>query len=183
MIQEDLLLRVISKINSLGIPYMMTGGVAVIFFGRPRLTHDFDLVIEMRDADIPELVKLFQDDFYVSEEAILEALKKRSMFNIIHFDSGIKVDFWLLQRDEFDRTRFERKKLHSYGNLDMYVSAPEDVILKKLLWYKESDIQKHRDDALGILEVQKKLDMDYLEHWAGRLSVKNLFHELLRLMN
>ena len=46
MIQEDLLVRVVDKINKLNILYMITGGIAVIFFGKPRLTHDFDYLKE-----------------------------------------------------------------------------------------------------------------------------------------
>ena len=46
MIQEDLLVRVVDRINKLNIPYMITGGIAVIFFGKPRLTHDFDSLKE-----------------------------------------------------------------------------------------------------------------------------------------
>jgi len=182
MIQEDLLIKVIDRLNQLEISYMMTGGIAVIFFGKPRLTHDFDIVAEIDAKQIPELVHAFENEFYVSQEAIKTALNNRSMFNVIHFDSGIKVDFWLLKDDEFDRKRFERKQKHVYAGRDIFFSSPEDIILKKILWFKESEIQKHLDDAFDVLEIQTNLDMDYLKEWAEKLSVQTLLDELVRML-
>ena len=180
MIQEDLLIKVTDKLRWLKIPYMLTGGIAVIFYGRPRLTHDFDLVVTIKPEQIPSLMKAFQDEFYISQEAIQNALDTRSMFNMIHFDSGIKVDFWIIQVSEFDRKRFERRKKHGYGGKEICFSSPEDVILIKILWFKESEIQKHLEDALGILEIQRNLDFDYLKTWADKLGTQGLLKGLLK---
>jgi len=180
MIQEDLLIKVTDKLRRLKIPYMITGGIAVIFYGRPRLTHDFDLVVTIKPEQISSLMKAFQDEFYISQEAIQNALDTQSMFNMIHFDSGIKVDFWIFQASEFDRKRFERKQKHSYGGKEICFSSPEDVILKKILWFKESEIQKHLEDAFGILEIQQNLDFDYLKIWADKLGIQGLLKGLLK---
>jgi hypothetical protein len=180
MIQEDLLIKVTDKLHQLKIPYMMTGGIAVIFYGRPRLTHDFDLVVMLKPEQIPSLIKAFKDEFYISQEAIQNALNTQSMFNLIHFDSGIKVDFWIIQDSEFDRKRFERRKKHGYGGREIYFSSPEDIILKKILWFKESEIQKHLEDAFGILEIQQNLDFNYLKKWADRLGIQDLLKGLLK---
>lgn len=180
MIQEDLLVKVIDKINSLNIPYMITGGIAVIFFGKPRLTHDFDIVVEIQSNQIRGIVETFEKDFYISSESIQEAIEHHSMFNIIHFDSGIKIDFWMLRNDAFDMKRFERRQRHIYSGREIVFSSSEDTILKKLLWYKESDIEKHLEDAGGILQLQQNLDLDYLKEWAKKLTVGTLLDELLR---
>ncbi len=179
MIQEDLLVKVIDRINSLKIPYMITGGIAVIFFGKPRLTHDFDIVVEIKSDQIQPLVETFGKDFYISAESIRDALDHHSMFNMIHFDSGIKVDFWMLRDVEFDKKRFERRQRHTYTGREIVFSSPEDIILKKLLWFKESEIEKHLEDALGILEIQQNLDIDYLKEWAKKLTVQTLLGKLL----
>lgn len=181
MVQEDLLIKVLDKINQLRIPYMITGGIASIFYGKPRLTHDFDIVVKIEKKDIPNLVTIFKDEFYVSSEAIQNAIKNCSMFNIIHLDSGIKIDFWLLKYDEFDRKRFERRQRHVYSGRDIFFSSPEDVILQKLDWLKESEIQKHFDDALDVFEIQKDLDMDYLKVWAKKLSIQDLLDDILSM--
>ena len=183
MIQEDLLIRIADAMHKMKIPYMMTGGIATIFYGRPRLTHHFDLVLEMGPEHVPILRDTFGDEFYLDEKAIREALNNHSMFNLIHFDSGIKVDFWLLQDDVFDRKRFERRQVHRISGREIVFSSPEDMILKKLLWFKESEIEKHLDDTLGILEIQQNLDLHYLETWAEKLKIQILFKELLDEMS
>ncbi|MBS3819952.1 hypothetical protein KGY73_10690 [bacterium] len=178
MIQEDLLVKLVDRIHTLHIPYMMTGGIAAIFYGKPRLTHDFDLIIEMDFHRIPELVNEFKNDFYIDKEAVQQAVQHQKMFNLIHFDSGIKVDFWMVKDEEFDKTRFERRQEHTYKGRKVYFTTPEDIILIKLVWFKNSQIHKHREDAVGILEVQKGLDEGYLKKWAERLSVKKLLREI-----
>ena len=182
MVQEDLLIKVIDKINQLRIPYMITGGIASIFYGKPRLTHDFDIIVDIEEKDISKLVTIFKDEFYVSSEVIQNAIENRSMFNIIHFDSGMKVDFWLLKNDEFDRKRFERRQRHVYSGREIFFSTPEDIILKKLVWFKESEIQKHFDDALDVSEIQKDLDMDYITVWAKKLSIQALLDDILSMI-
>lgn len=179
MVQEDLLIKVIQRINKLRIPYMITGGIACIFYGKPRLTHDFDLVVEIEEKNITNITSVFKDEFYVSPEAIQNAIKYRSMFNIIHFDSGIKIDFWMLKEGEFERTAFKRRQKHVYSKKDVFFSSAEDIILNKLLWFKESEIQKHFEDAMSVYEIQKKLDLNYLKEWAGRLSIGALLEEIL----
>ena len=178
MIQEDLLVRIADTMHKMKVPYMITGGIATILYGRPRLTHHFDLVLEMGPQHIPILKDVFGDEFYVDEKAIRKVLANHSMFNLIHFDSGIKVDFWLLQDDEYDRKRFGRRQKHKVSGREITFSSPEDMILKKLSWFKESEIDKHLDDALGILEVQQNLDLPYLKKWAEKLEIQGLFQQL-----
>lgn len=179
MIQEELLLKVVDELNKISIPYMVAGGIAVIFYGRPRLTHDFDIIVEISPDQAKKLAESFKEDFHVDEEAIQEALEKGSMFNLIHPDSGIKIDFWLVEDDPYDKKRFERRQKHLYSGQEIFFSSPEDLILKKLQWFTESEIEKHLDDAFGILEVQQHLDLDYLKEWAEKLNIHDLLNELL----
>ncbi len=172
MIQKDFFTRVMDKIAALNIPYMITGGVATIFYGKPRVTHDIDLVVEVKEGLISKIEELFREGFYVSDRAIKNAISHKSMFNIIHPETGIKIDFWILQDTKYDRERFNRRKREKIFQKDVYITAPEDAIIKKLLWYKESDIDKHIDDALGILQIQYgRLDYSYIEKWVKELGV------------
>ena len=179
MIQQDILINAVNKITELGVPYMLTGGVAALFYGKPRMTHDIDVVIEIDRSHIPRITQVFGEGFYVSEEAIREALVYKSMFNVIHVESGIKIDFWIKEDNEYDLQRFSRRQKHTVSGHEMFFSSPEDTILKKLLWYKDSEIDKHLDDARGILQVQNEnLDFGYLRKWANSLSVANLLNQL-----
>ena len=179
MILEDILINTIKKINKLDIPYMLTGGVAVIFYGKPRMTHDIDVVVEIDQTHIPKIIKLFKKEFYVSEEAINESVMHKSMFNIINLDSGIKIDFWIRNDNEYDIERFNRRQKYMISGNEIFFSSPEDIILKKLLWYKDSQIDKHLDDTFGILQIQNEnLDYKYIKKWSTKLSVSNLLNQL-----
>jgi hypothetical protein len=158
---------------------MLTGGVAVIFYGKPRMTHDIDVVVEIDQTHIPKIIKLFKKEFYVSEEAINESVMHKSMFNIINLDSGIKIDFWIRNDNEYDIERFNRRQKYMISGNEIFFSSPEDIILKKLLWYKDSQIDKHLDDTFGILQIQNEnLDYKYIKKWSTKLSVSNLLNQL-----
>src|SRR5205807_8462038 len=79
------------------------------------------------------LLAVFSDpDYYLSESSVREAVERRSMFNLLAFAEGDKVDFWLLTSEPFDRSRFERRRIVDVSGMKLKVSTPEDTILAKL---------------------------------------------------
>ncbi|MBC7334210.1 MAG: hypothetical protein H5T85_07140, partial [Actinobacteria bacterium] len=122
------------------------------------------------------------EKYYVTKEAILEALDKKSSFNVIDLESGDKIDFWILTYSDFDSSRFSRRKKIKFLDFYIYISTPEDTILEKLLWSKISGgSQKHFTDALRVYEVQKEtLDLAYLNSWVDRLKISDLWNEILK---
>ena len=54
-----------ARLEKVGVPYMVTGSVAGMIYGEPRLTHDVDIVCELDDAAIDRLPSLFPgEEFY-----------------------------------------------------------------------------------------------------------------------
>ena len=181
MSQQELLKRVIAVLQSLGIEYMTTGSVVSSLQGEPRSTHDIDIVIVMPPSATGKLIQAFPPpDFFLSEAAIRDAIQQRSMFNLLSLTDGEKVDFWMLTDEPFDQSRFARKQAITVLNLEFNVSAPEDTILAKLRWAELSGgSEKQFIDALRVYEVQEKsLDLDYLNEWAKRLNVEQLWRRL-----
>ena len=89
----ELLERVVQTLERLRIPYLVTGSVASMAYGEPRLTNDIDLVAGVTDQHVVGLLAAFPSDaFYLSEEAIREAIRYQTQFNVIHPASGLKVD-------------------------------------------------------------------------------------------
>ena len=182
MSQSELLKKVISALNQSGIGYMVTGSVASSLQGEPRSTHDIDLVVAIRKSDARRLVEFFPpSDFYIDEQAILDAIDQKNVFNLIDVKSGYKVDFWILTDDSFDHSRFSRRQEEELKGLIIQVSTPEDTILAKLRWAKLSGgSEKQFTDALRVYEVQLvRLDLDYLKKWADLLSVGPLLERLM----
>lgn len=160
---------------------MVTGSVASSLQGEPRATHDIDLVVEISAHQIDKLLKAFPSpEFYLSAEAVREAVRSRGMFNLISVAEGDKVDFWLLTEEPFDQSRFARKYVEEVFGIPLNVSRPEDTILQKLKWAAISGgSSKLYTDALRVLEVQHGvLDLEYLEAWANRLGVAELWNRL-----
>lgn len=109
---HELLKYVTETLESLGIQYFVTDSIASIFYGEPRFTNDIDIVADIEEKHIPQLLKSFpEDQFYLSKDAISDAIKHRYQFNIIHPASGLKVDIIIRKRDdEFDNSRFKRSR-------------------------------------------------------------------------
>src|SRR5690242_18304044 len=82
---EILVLKLIAeRLDSAGIPYMVSGSVAMSFYANPRMTRDVDIVVELRPADVPRLKALFDADFALDEDEAKDAIARRSLFNVIH---------------------------------------------------------------------------------------------------
>lgn len=164
------------------IPYMITGAWSVIYYARPRASHDIDFVVEIDTADTDRVLtamKKLPTEYSVQPHAVREAIQQKSMFNIIHLPTYLKLDFWLLQPDEFDTIRFRRRKRIRLLDQPMMIATPEDTILKKLLWYREAKIEKHLIDAAFVYQIQKeKLDTTYLMKWAKKLGVTRTLKQL-----
>jgi len=181
--QEELLKEITSLLIRTHIPYMVTGALSVIFYGRPRASHDIDFVIEAKEDDIDKIIKAFSalthGEFIIDHYLIQDAIVHRQMFNVLHLPTVLKLDFWILKDDEFDRQRFQRRKTLNVFGQKMTFASPEDTILIKLLWYKESKIEKHLIDAAFVYQIQgKKLDELYLKNWAKKQNTTKLLKEL-----
>ena len=179
MEQQELLLRTVEILENLKIPYMVTGSFAVNFYGIPRTTHDIDLVVQIRFSDADRLVQQFPSDFYSDAQMIRQAIEHQFMFNVIDPASGLKIDFWILKRDPYDAERFRRRREQVILGRKISTPSPEDVILSKLIWYKEAQTDKHLNDARGVWELQKEiLDQAYLHLWAEKLAVAKWLEQL-----
>jgi hypothetical protein len=181
MSQQELLTRVVQVLGGAAVDYMLTGSIVSSFQGNPRSTHDIDIVVQLPPSGVQALLAAFPAPrFYLDEASMRGAVARRDMFNLLDADSGYKVDFWMLTDDAFDRERFARKTAEVIDGLSVNVSRPEDTILMKLKWSRDSGgSAKQFLDAKDVYEVQfGVLDQDHLDRWARQLGVEQ---ELARL--
>ena len=173
---------VIKVLEQLEIPYMVVGGFAAIFYGEPRLTIDMDIVVDMKWNHIGPFVAAFPiPDYYVSEEGIRDSLQRRYPFNVIQPTTGAKVDLVPLPRDPFTRAAFQRRQRMEYdeaGHSATFITA-EDIIVAKLIAYRETESDKHLRDARGVLMMQwGALDLEAIRRSARASGVLEQFEEL-----
>ncbi len=181
MSQPELLTRLLQILRDLGIESMITGSYASSLQGEPRLTHDIDLVVSLSPESAAQLIDRFPpDNFYISKQSVDEALRLKTMFNVVEYASGDKIDFHLLTDDPFDLSRFRRRRKADILGTEIEVSTPEDTILMKLRWAELSGgSEKQFRDALRVYEVQHgRLDMTYIDDWAARLNLVDAWRRL-----
>ena len=176
----DLVRRIARLLDGLHVAHHFTGSVASSWYGQPRATVDIDVVIDADDEKLTALAAVLEPDFYVSREAMREAIEHRSSFNAISLDSPFKVDFFMAGSRPFDREAFRRSAEHALdetGQSPVRLLSPEDTILRKLEWFRhggEVSEQQWRD-VLGMLVVRRgQLDDPYLESWAAELNLGDL---------
>lgn len=181
MEQSDLLRFTVTAIEKLGLHYFVTGSTATIFYGEPRFTNDIDIVVDLPAGRVAAFCGCFPaEDFYVSEEAALAAVKSKGQFNIIHPASGFKVDVIVPEASEFNESRFIRvRRINAADNFDANFASPEDAILKKMDYYQQGGSEKHLRDITGILASGRQaIDERYIGTWSQKLGLIDIWREI-----
>lgn len=185
MEQFDLRAHVVEVLERLGLEYFITGSVAATYYGEPRFTNDIDIVVRLSGESVLAFCAQFPSpEFYVSEDAARQAVRSRGQFNIIHPDSGFKVDVIVPSDTPFDRSRFSRKQRGHADQTHAFFASPEDVILKKMQYYREGGSEKHIRDITGILKLSgDRLDAPYIREWAVQLGLTDIWETILLKIN
>jgi hypothetical protein len=183
MDQSEFFRLVVDALEELQIPYMVVGSFASGAYGEPRMTQDIDIVVNLRYGDAEELGKRFAPpDFYLNTQSAKQAIRTCGQFNIIHGASGNKVDLMLLRDSAWNAKQFERRKrLEIITGREASIATPEDIILSKMLWYKEGGSEKHLRDITGMLTIsENQIDFDYVANWSKKLEVEDVWQAVLR---
>jgi hypothetical protein len=180
--EEEALGAVVRALDLLAIPYMVTGSVASSYHGRPRATHDADIVIDPSLLQIVPLVEaLTSGGFYVELERAQDAVRRRAQFNAIETQNACKMDFIVRKDRPFSRMELSRRERVDLASTSgVAIATPEDTILSKLEWAKKGGgSERQMDDASGIVELNPELDREYVERWAAELGVSELWREII----
>jgi hypothetical protein len=175
---------VIHIFEKLSIPYYIGGSIASSIFGMARATMDVDIVADIDSHQIPPLKKHLENDYYIDEGMIKEAIRKKSSFNLIHLETVLKIDVFIYKDEPYQRSVFQRKLKDTLEedsrDTVFYFSSPEDTIINKLIWYKLGGEVSERQwlDVIGVIKVQRDLlDKDYLKDWSQRMQILGLLEK------
>jgi len=180
--QLELLKTVVGVLESLGIRYAIVGSWGSGAWGEARFTNDIDIAVELTEDDAGKLAGAFPlPEYYISAEAARDAARLSRMFNLTHPTSGIKVDFMVVGRDEWERSQLSRRReLPLGGGFSAYVAAPEDIIIGKLRYYRLGGSDKHLRDITGMMKVSgEMIDRAYVARWAEKLGLSDIWHAIL----
>jgi hypothetical protein len=170
MPEVDPVLVFVTRLNQLEARYMVTGSVASIAYGEPRLTHDIDIVVELDRIQAGRLALSFPaPDFYCPPIDIIRLELARECgghFNIIHQGTGFKADIYPLGQDPWSAWGLSRSRRFLLEGIPMILAPPEYVITRKLEYFQEGGSEKHLRDIRSILRVSRALlNLEELERW------------------
>jgi len=177
-----------NRLDEMDLRYMVTGAVASILYGEPRLTHDIDLVVEMTKESVNEIAQAFpSDQFYCPPIEIIRLEITRPLrghFKLIHHATGFKADVYLTGQDELHRWAMSKRKQIQLGSTSVWVAPPEYVILRKLEYYREGKSEKHLRDIAGMVELSsEQIDTQALENKVKDLSLEKEWKEAQRIVS
>lgn len=176
---------VVTALRDLQIRHYIGGSVASSFHGAARSTMDVDLVCELPANRIPEFVSRFGTDYYLSEPAIRDAVRRKSCFNLIHLPTSFKVDVFVSRERPFDQASMSRATLERLGGtstIEVPIATAEDSIISKLEWYRKTNETSERqwDDVTRLMALLgETADVDYLREQAESTGVTDLLTQLL----
>jgi hypothetical protein len=176
---------VVETLEALGRRYRVGGSVASSALGVPRSTLDVDIVCDLSEDDIQRFVSLLSNAYYVDADMIRDAIRRRASFNVVHLETMIKVDVFVAKSGPYDRIALSRviRKSLDESSQTYDLATPEDVILRKLEWFRLGDEVSERQwrDVIGVLQVQREaIDRAYLDHWATQLGLDDLLARAVR---
>jgi hypothetical protein len=167
----------VTRLERAGVPYMLTGLIALSYYAQPRMTRDIDLVVELSKRDPKSLAALFTPDYYVAEADVTRALATSGMFNILHLGKLVKLELIVRKDTAYRRHEFERRKRVPMPGFEAWIVSREDLILSKLAWGRDSGSELQMRDVQALLA--SGADRQYLERWAKELSVEELLRKNL----
>jgi Nucleotidyl transferase AbiEii toxin, Type IV TA system len=185
MEQIELIRHAVKTLDTLAVPYAIVGSWGSGIYGEPRFTRDIDIVLDLNLALVTQFCAAFPNgEFYLSEAAVRDAVRTRLQFNMIHPGSGNKVDFILTRPDSWNSGQLQRRRRIELRlgpeAFDVYVAAPEDVILGKLWYFAEGGGDRHLRDIAGILRVTGDgVNRAEVERWATKLGYLEIWQQIV----
>ena len=171
-------------LEDLGVRWFLGGSLASSIHGVPRATFDVDIMADFRPRHVRPLLRALGDEWYADENAIQEAIRERSSFNLIHLHTAIKVDVFIPKLRRFDGGEFARSQRITLegSDFDARICCAEDIVIAKLEWYRLGGEASERQwgDILGVLRLNAgKLDLDLIRSNAAELGVADLLEKAL----
>ncbi|MEM1304227.1 MAG: hypothetical protein AAGG46_04990 [Planctomycetota bacterium] len=172
----------VETLEQLGIEYALVGSLASSTLGEARFTNDIDIVLRLDVFDAARLCDAFPEpEFAYLKSAVIQEVERNGQFNIVHPSTSNKIDFMLVGDSEWSNRQLERRLRRDVLDAgSCYVAAPEDIILGKLLYYREGGSEKHLRDITGILRRSGEIvNEGYITQHAKELGLTDEWQSIV----
>jgi hypothetical protein len=176
---QPTLSKLTAVLDRLRIRYHLTGGIATVAYGEPRMTQDVDLVLD------PDRVLAVEDEFldalaragfHFGAPTARQAIASRQMFQLLDVDQVIKLDLYVrcLIPGELDRS----VRIELFPGVELPVASRADAALSKLIWVRHGS-HRSRRDLRRILAHATRDELRAVERTAGEMGLADLLVEVL----
>lgn len=182
---RELLRMLVEALEGLGIPYALGGSIASMAYGEPRSTRDIDVVADLRETHLEGLAaRMPEPDFFLDPVSAGEAVRAGRPFNVLHVKSGMKIDVFP-PSDELARRQIERAVRIAVGpDLEPRFSPPEELVVQKMRYYRESGSERHLRDVAAMLAISPdEIDREEIGRLAARFGVDDVWREVLAALD
>ena len=184
MDQLEFLRMALSELERINLSYALVGSYGSGFYGEPRFTRDIDIVLDLPSSQVTRFCAAFPPpDFYLSEAAVRDAVQSRFQFNLLHPESGNKIDFIMTRHEPWSAGQLHRRRrVQIRSNFEGYIASPEDIIIGKIWYFSEGGGERHLQDIAGILRVTGAgVDRGEVERWARELGHLDVWRQVVAL--
>lgn len=174
------LVWITDKLNSSEVPYMITGGAALGFWGQVRTTMDLDIVIKPPAAKIDVFINSLKTDADINVELVKQCILGKKMFHVFNTSTLFRVDMIPLKPENYEQVKFNNRIEIKFQDHSFHVISPEDLIISKLQWSKSiGGSELHLKDCESVYKLNlKNLKTDYLNTWTVDLRLQKDFDKL-----
>lgn len=174
----------VAPLNRVGIEYMVTGGLAAVVYGHPRLTLDVDLVMRLTPSDAVAFAALWPpDEFYSPPAEVIEQERTRTAhghFNVIHNHSTMRADVYLAGTDPLNAWALQHRVVRQIEGEAVQFAPIESVIVSKLRYFQMGGSDRHLRDIARMMGVSgSDVDRPTLESWIARLKLASAWAKAL----
>lgn len=162
--------EVCNQFDEKEIKYMISGSVALNFYGIPRMTLDVDIVIELPENRINEFAEMFSDS-YIDIDTVRDEVKRKGMFNVIHRETCFKIDFIIRKNTEYFEHAFKRRERKKGFGTEFWIINLDDLIIAKTIWIQDYQSEKQMNDIKNLLDNSEK-DIKYIKEWCKKLNLQ-----------
>lgn len=179
----DIITLFIKPLNENDLHYVITGSIASLIYGEIRVTHDIDLVLNISESQVADFLNAYSSkDFYKPPVEVVTIERSRTEhghINLIHNATGFKADVYFCGRDKLNLWALRNFKRIEFKNGYLKVAPIEYVIIKKLMFYRESNMEKHVLDIIGMLKKSsKEIDKGIFENLIEEYSLQKEWNHI-----
>jgi hypothetical protein len=163
-------------LNHAGIEYVVTGGLAAVVYGHPRLTLDVDLVLRLASDAVADFAALWPPaQFYCPPIEAIDrecARAEHGHFNLVHHETAMRADVYLAGADELQSWALANPVAREIEGEAVQFAPIEYVIVNKLRYFDLGGSDRHLRDIGRMIQISgSMIDGPTLQRWIGHLGL------------